>query len=92
MKVGDRVEINDTFGRHLGTVLMTSPPGMCLVGWDSGVTERIHRTELAYARDGVGCEDEGLAQEALREMGAYEIADPKHPRHHDLMADLADLR
>lgn len=58
MKVRDRVWLKDPLGEHFGTVTTVNEhSGMCTVKWDSGMTERIHKTELTVVSDTEGDTD-----------------------------------
>lgn len=46
MIVGDRVSITDPQNTHEGTVTTVKDDGMLTVKWDSGMTERVHESEL----------------------------------------------
>jgi hypothetical protein len=46
VKEGDRVSLTDARMTHTGTVTTRREDGLCTVKWDSGMTERIHESEL----------------------------------------------
>jgi hypothetical protein len=56
MHVGDHVYLDDASGRNNGKVTTRSEDGICAVKWDSGITERVHESELRLA-------DESYAQD-----------------------------
>jgi len=49
--VGTRVRLTDARGTHEGVVTSRRRNGMCVVEWDSGVSELIHQSELTEIAD-----------------------------------------
>ncbi len=46
MNVGDRVSITDPQRTHEGSVTTVKEDGTLIVKWDSGMTERLHESEV----------------------------------------------
>lgn len=95
MKVGERVSITDPQRTHEGTVTAVKTDGMVTVKWDSGMTELVHRSELAKLGAPVPVEsildDEDFA--VLRDKddeGGYE--EEKRPSFRERLASLWDSR
>lgn len=54
MEVNDHVSLTDPAQTHHGKVTAVAEDGMCHVKWDSGMTERVHESELTriYVTEG----------------------------------------
>jgi hypothetical protein len=106
VKIGDVVTLTDPMGEHTGTVTkILDEDGMVAVTWNSGVTERVHESELSLAGrtlaprpgDDVWDAEEGrinpgLLREEAEADEAYEADDPKHPTFRERLSALWDAR
>lgn len=87
MKVGDHVYLDDSKGRNYGKITTRDEKGICHVKWDSGITERIHESELYLAASGLTPKQE----EIVRNMDEdHSQDDPKHPTWRERLASLWD--
>ena len=103
MEVDDVVTLTDATGEHTGKVTkILDEDGMVAVTWNTGVTERIHESELvgASSMDSTGpglppWEPKMFQDELARanpDEEAYEPDNPKHPTFRERLSALWDSR
>lgn len=91
MNVGDVVTLTDATGENTGKVTqLLQEPGMVRVTWDSGVSERVHESELKKKTEAPSLVGRTLAPRPGDD--AYEDDDPKHPTFRERLAALWDNR